>query len=104
MYRALSMVLVALVVSMLAAAQAADEKKEGTHEGTVVSAANDTLVMTGADNKQHSHKIGPTVKITVDGKPGKLSDLKAGTKIRVTTDSTGNVLAIATVEKKPAPK
>ena len=58
---------------------------EKTHEGVVVSAAAGKLVMT-TDGKEHSHAIGATTKITIDGKPGKLTDLKKGDKISVTMD------------------
>jgi uncharacterized protein YdbL (DUF1318 family) len=77
---ALSMVAVLAVAA--AATQAAEEKK---HEGTVVSAADGKLVMTDADDKEHSHDIADTVKITRNGKKAKLTDLKAGDKVTVTT-------------------
>ena len=58
---------------------------EKTHEGTFVSATADKLVMS-TDGKEHSHAIGATTKITIGGKPGKLTDLKKGDKIAVTMD------------------
>ena len=77
----LAMAVVALLV-FATQTYAADEK---THDGTVVSAADGKLVMT-SDGKEHTHVIAAGTKITVDGKPGKLTDLKKGDKITVTTE------------------
>ncbi len=57
----------------------------GTHEGKFVSATSSTLVMTGDDGQARSHTITDDTKVTCDKKDCKASDLKAGTKIRVTT-------------------
>src|SRR5262245_14743588 len=76
---------------------AADEK---SHEGVVVSAGDGKLVMTDASGgKEHSHKIGPAAKITVDGKAGKLEDLRKGMKIRVTMQDA-DVVAVSTIDTK----
>ena len=56
-----------------------------THEGKFVSATSRKFVMTGDDGKEHSHSITDDTKVTCDRKDCKASDLKAGTKIRVTT-------------------
>lgn len=79
-----------------APASVADEKK--THEGTVVSAGNGKLVMTGTDGKEHSHDIGPDVVVTVNGKMGTLESLTKGMHIRVMTDAAGTVVAVSTVD------
>ena len=50
-----------------------------------VSATSRKFVMTGDDGKEHSHSITDDTKVTCDRKDCKASDLKAGTKIRVTT-------------------
>jgi len=71
--------------------QAADK----THDGTVVSVAEGKLVMADKDKKEHSHAIGPTVKITLNGKEAKLADLKKGDAVKVTADEGGKVSAIA---------
>jgi hypothetical protein len=57
-----------------------------THEGTVVAAAEGKLVMKDKDDKEHTHKIAEGTKITIGGKPSKLTDLKKGDKITVTMD------------------
>jgi hypothetical protein len=74
--------------------QAADKPAAGKHTGTVESTNNGTLVMTGADGKQHSHAVGADVTITIDGKAGRLVDLKKGDKITVATDAAGTVTSI----------
>lgn len=56
-----------------------------THDGEFVSATSRKLVMTDEDGKEHSHTITDDTKVTCDKKDCKASDLKAGTKIRVTT-------------------
>jgi hypothetical protein len=69
---------------------------EKSHNGLVVSVAAGKLVMTdNAGKNEHSHMIGTTAKVTVDGKAAKLTDLKAGDKIKVTQDDAGKVIAVA---------
>lgn len=65
-----------------------------THEGKVVSATNSKLVMTGDDGKEHARTITDDTKITCDKKDCKASDLKAGTKIRVTTKKSDDKAVI----------
>lgn len=69
-----------------------------SHDGTVVSTSAGKLTMKDEAGKEHSHDVGPTVKITVNGKPGTLDDLKMGMRIRVTTDESGHVMAITTID------
>ena len=73
---------------------------EDTHEGTVVKAGDGKLTMTGKDGKEHSHDIGKDVKITLDEKPAKLSDLKAGFHVTVTVHEKKHVTAIAAHSSK----
>ena len=55
-----------------------------THEGTVVSAGAGKLTMTAkGDTKQHVHDVAKDAVITVDGKPAKLEDVKAGSHVIV---------------------
>jgi len=55
-------------------------------EGKVVNVAGDQLTMTNAEGKEHSHALAANVKITCDGRDCMAADLKAGMRIRVTTD------------------
>jgi hypothetical protein len=85
------LVMVLMVALVAGFAQAADK----THDGTVVSVAEGKLVMADKDKKEHSHDIGPAVKITLNGKDAKLADLKKGDAIRVTAGEDGKVTAVA---------
>jgi len=97
----LGVALAALALAVFSVSALADDQKQNpnqnqnqnqnqndqgdTHEGTVVSATATKLVMKDKDGKEHTHNLGSGVSFTMDGKQGKLDDLKAGTKIRVTT-------------------
>jgi co-chaperonin GroES (HSP10) len=76
-------------------------EKDQMHDGLVVSVAEGKLVMTDNDGKnEHTHTIATTTKITLDGKAAKLSELKKGDSVKVTTSSAG---AVTTVDaKRPA--
>jgi hypothetical protein len=99
MFAKVSLVLAAtsLVIALvaLAPAFAADPT---TQEGLVVSAGSGKLTMHDRTGKESSHAIDAAVKITVNGKPGKLEDLKASTPIRVTTEGA-RVLTVATSDE-----
>jgi hypothetical protein len=56
------------------------------HDGNVVSATADNLIMTGKDGSEHSHVLARDIKVSLDGKVCKTTDLKSGNRIRVTTD------------------
>ena len=77
---------------------AKDEEKGDVHEGTVVSAADGKLTMTDKDGKEHSHEIGATTKITLNGTEAKLGDLKKGDKLKVTMHEK-HVMKIAATRK-----
>jgi GH24 family phage-related lysozyme (muramidase) len=57
-------------------------------DGTVVSVGADKLTMADKEGKEHSHALAANVKVTCDGKTCTALDLKAGMRIRVTTDTT----------------
>jgi len=66
-----------------------------THEGKVVSVAEGKLVMSDKDGKnEHTHKITATAKVMLGGKPVKLTDLKKGDSIKVTTSPEGEVTMV----------
>ncbi len=80
---------------------------EKSHDGKVVSVtagtngADGKLVMTDKDgNKEHTHAISKTVKITLDKKDAVLTDLKKGDAIKVTTDDNGKVTAVDASREK----
>jgi hypothetical protein len=59
---------------------------EKSMDGTVVSVVGDKLTMTTKEGKEHSHALAADAKVTCDGKDCKAADLKAGMRIRVTTN------------------
>lgn len=74
-----------------------------THDGKVVSITGDKLVMTSTEGKEHSHTLTADAKLTLDGKDCKAADLKAGTRIRVTTLAADNKVAnrVEGLDKNP---
>jgi uncharacterized protein (TIGR03000 family) len=66
------------------------------HEGKVVKAGDGKLTMTDMDGNKHMHNVAASATVTRDGKDAKLSDLKEGDVIKVTTqtDSMGKNLAV----------
>jgi hypothetical protein len=89
----------ALAVVAWAAPVYAEDVKPGTHEGKVVSAADGKLTMTDKDGKNpHTHAVAPDATITIDGKAGKLSDLKAGTIVKVTAEKKGDKVVATKIE------
>lgn len=98
MPRIFAALLVAVAVAVLASSAVAQDK---THEGTVVSVAENKLVMTDKDGKgEHSHMIDAAAKVTLDGKAAKITDLKKGDSVKVTTDNAGKVSAVAATRAK----
>jgi hypothetical protein len=65
-----------------------------THDGTVVSATATKLTMTDKEGKEHSHDVGTTAIITLNGKEARLTDLKKGDKVSVTMGADKKVTKI----------
>jgi hypothetical protein len=87
MLHRISMLVVACVAIFALAIGATIAAEPETHTGKVVSAGDGKLVMTDADGtNEHTHAITDTCKITLDGQPAKLEDLKEGNAVTVTTE------------------
>jgi hypothetical protein len=86
MFRTLALVLgvLALFCLFAAPATAVVEEKGDTHEGTFVKGDAKSFTMKGKDDKEHSHDLAADAKVTCDGKDCKITDLKAGNKLKVT--------------------
>ena len=81
-YRVLPLFLVALALVAFVSAPALAEKAAGdSHEGKVVSATGNKLVMSDKDGKEHTHTLADKAKVTVDGKAGTAADLKPGQRV-----------------------
>jgi hypothetical protein len=93
MYRTLSLVLVVMVVLCFVAAPALAD----TAEGTFVKVDGKTLTIQDKDKKEHSCELAADVKVSRDGKESKVSDLKAGDKVKVTiTDKKATKIEAST--------
>jgi hypothetical protein len=77
-----------LVLGFTVSGVRAEEKKAdpNVHEGMLVKVDGNQLTMTDRQGKtEHTHTVAANAKILCDAKECKLSDLKPGTKLRVTT-------------------
>jgi hypothetical protein len=105
LYRTLSLGL-AVALFVASAALARPDTKEGskkagnTHSGKFVATKGaHQFVMTDRDGKsEHTHTLAADATITCDGKTCKLSDLKPGTLIRVTTAEKDGKKVVTKVE------
>ncbi|MGD9858172.1 MAG: hypothetical protein AB7U20_24780 [Planctomycetaceae bacterium] len=78
-----------------AAHDAAGKKRaSNTFEGKVVSVTANKLVMTNKEGKEYSHTLAKDAKLTCDGTACKAEDLKAGRRVRVTTNKDDRNVAI----------
>lgn len=77
---------------------AADDAKEASHKGKVVSITSTQLVMTSKGGPEHTHALTAATKLTLDGVACKAEDIKAGERVRVTTHTTGDKVAVMAVE------
>jgi hypothetical protein len=89
MYRILSLCLIALALVIFAGApalaQGQGQATGNTHEGTIVSATANQIVMKDKAGKEMTHQLAPNARVLVDGKESKVADLKPGLKVRITT-------------------
>ena len=84
MYRTLALVLAVTALVCFVAAPALAAQKDETAEGTFVKVEGKTLTIKDKDNKEHSCELAADAKVSCDGKECKVSDLKAGYKVKVT--------------------
>jgi len=68
------------------------------HRGTVVTVSADKLVTQGlsGQKKEHTYEVAPTAAVTCEAKPCKLTDIKAGERVTITTEKQQDGKAIAT--------
>jgi hypothetical protein len=108
-YRVLPLVLVVVALTLFVGLPVpAQQQGQQTHEGTVVSVTGNKLIMRMKDQKEeHTHTLAPSARITCDGRECKLTDLRPGLKIRVTTkpgDKTTAVKVEALDKNREFPK
>lgn len=100
LHRVVSLFFVVAALSwiMSVSTQAAD-----SHQGKVVETSAGKLVMTDMEGKKpHPMEVPSSATVTRDGKESKLTDLKAGDTITVTTDMKDGKSVVTKVEAKEA--
>ena len=98
--RRLAVVFIAAALALLGSSALADDKSENKmQEGAVVSAGSGKLTIKDTNNTEHSYSVDNTVKVTIEGKNGKLEDLKKGMKVTVGLDGD-KVLSITSGDPK----
>lgn len=85
------------LLGLAASSEAADPQM---HEGMVVSAAAGKLTIKDKSGKDQSFVIDATTRVTVNGKPGRMEDLKESMPVQVMTDDKGKVLTVSTIDKE----
>lgn len=107
-YRVVLLSLVAIALAGFLAVPAiadkgdkADKADKNSHEGTFVGVKAGTtndFIMKDKSGKNHEHKLSSDAKVLgSDGKDCKLTDMKPGQKIRVTTKD-GDMATVTKVE------
>ena len=70
-----------------------------THAGIVVGVTSDHLTMSSLDGSaQHSHVVTTDAEVTRDGQIVRLSDLKKGDHVKVTTAEQAGIRVVTKVE------
>jgi hypothetical protein len=66
-----------------------------THDGKLVSIIGNKLVMTSHEGQEYAHTVAADAKVCCDGNVCKSEELKAGSKIRLTTASDDHREAVS---------
>lgn len=99
--RSLAALLTALAVALVVNRPAGADDKQ-PHEGMVVKAADGKLTMTfKGQTEQHTHDVAKDAKVTLDGKPARLEDLKEGYHIKVTMNDKHTITRIDAHSRQP---
>ena len=86
-------------------AEDAPKPKVHHHKGQLISASSTELVYKGmkANSKEHTVKVDDKTTVTLEGKPAKLSDLKADLYVTL-TENEGVITEVAATATAPAHK
>jgi hypothetical protein len=87
-----------LLLATFACLHVAPAAEPQIHKGTVVSASNGQLVLKDASGKEQTHLVSRETKVTINGRVGRLEELKMSTRVRVTTEGSDKVVSVATVD------
>lgn len=92
-----------LWLAILAVVNLAPAVEPQIHKGTVISASNGQLVLKDNSGREQTHLVSGETKITINGRVGRLEELKMSTKVRVTTEGGNKVVSVATVDDDKNP-
>ena len=99
-YRVVSLFFVAVALNWVMSTPA---PAANSHQGKVVETSAGMLVMTDMEGKnQHPMEVQANATVTREGKEAKLTDLRAGDTITVTTDTMKGKSVVTKVEAKAA--
>jgi len=87
-----------LALATLSSLNLAPAAEPQIHKGTVVSASNGQLVLKDASGKEQTHLVSRETKVTINGRVGRLEELKMSMQVRVTTEGSDKVVSIATID------
>lgn len=74
---------------------------ETAHSGKVVATTDGQLTMTDMlGGNSHAHAVGKDTPVTLNGEPAKLSDLKAGFTVSVTTERHNGKMIATRIDAK----
>jgi hypothetical protein len=68
--------------------------RPGTHNGRIVTITGDRIVTKAAGEGEESRWLARNVRVTRDGKPCRIDDLKLGVAVRVTVSHDDDTTAI----------
>jgi len=88
------------LLTMTAPAKAAEPQ---IHKGTVVSATAERLTIKDRSGREQTHLVSKETKVTINGQPGRLENLKPTTLVQVTTEGGDKVVSIATIDNDKLP-
>ena len=79
--------------------------KAETHEGKIVSVSGNQITSTCVEGDEWQYTLAKDAKITCDGKPSKLDELKVGMPVRVTacTDDDAKASCVSAGRKQSIP-
>ncbi len=69
-----------------------------TKEGKIVSVGSGKLVLQESAGSQSTLTVADSAVVSINGKVSKLQDLKKGIQVRVKTNTSGDVIAITTMD------
>lgn len=93
-----SLALFLTIVAVSGIVVAAVDKDPNTKEGKIVSVGSGKLVLQEEAGKESTLAVADSAVVSINGKVAKLEDLKKGTQVRVKTNTSGDVIAITTMD------